>query len=106
MKNSFFKIMSWLGIGKDLKNNNLKLCKKIENHLKRKLTKNEKRYIVKWNTEFRYDYEVIVYTFKKTTINKNPNFDYIDKIISVWNEKGFRDVKEIEQYIQSLKRRQ
>ena len=48
--------------------------------------------------EFGYDLSLIDIALKKTTSKTNPNFEYLNKIISDWNEKGLRTKDDIENY--------
>jgi len=64
----------------------------------RNLTEYEEAYIEKWTMEFGYDLSLIELALKKTTSKTNPNFEYLNKIISDWNEKGLRTKDDIENY--------
>lgn len=64
----------------------------------RNLTEYEEAYIEKWTMEFGYDLALIDLALKKTTSKTNPNFEYLNKIISDWNEKGLRTKDDIENY--------
>ena len=64
----------------------------------RNLTEYEEAYIEKWTMEFGYDLSLIDIALKKTTSKTNPNFEYLNKIISDWNEKGLRTKDDIENY--------
>ena len=50
--------------------------------LNRQLTQYEDAYIEKWTNDFGYNMNIIEIALKKTTSKANPNFDYIDKILS------------------------
>jgi len=84
---------------KDIK---LKIVKK----LKRKdlLTEYEDGYIEKWVMDYRYDFEIIELALKRTTAISRPSFEYINKIITVWYEKGLRTKEEILAYEAEHKR--
>lgn len=64
----------------------------------RNLTEYEEAYIEKWTMEFGYDLSLIELALKKTTSKSNPNFEYINKIITDWNEKGLKTKEAIEEY--------
>ena len=64
----------------------------------RNLTEYEEAYIEKWTMESGYDLSLIDIALKKTTSKTNPNFEYLNKIISDWNEKGLRTKDDIENY--------
>ncbi|HEX9060224.1 MAG TPA: DnaD domain protein, partial [Clostridia bacterium] len=70
---------------------------KIVKKLKRKdfLTEYEDEYIEKWVIEFKYGFPEIELALKKTTAISRPNFEYINKIIITWYEKGLRTCDEI-----------
>ncbi|MBP3284758.1 MAG: DnaD domain protein [Clostridia bacterium] len=77
------------------------ICKKLG--ISRKLTEYEEAYINKWSMEFGYDLDVIEIALKKTTAKTNPNFEYIHKMISSWQEKGLRTKDEVISYLDSVK---
>lgn len=66
----------------------------IEN---RKLIDSERDAINRWFNEFHFDQETILLAYERTikAINKL-SFPYINKILSSWNEKGYRSVGDIE----------
>ena len=70
--------------------------------LNRMLTQFEEAYIEKWTVDFGFSQEIIDIALKKTTSKANPSFDYIDKLISNWNEHGFKTVSEIQNYIKEV----
>ena len=74
--------------------------KKISKKLgfNRNLTQYEEAYVEKWFNEYKYTFDVIELALKKTTSKSNPNFAYIDKIISDWNDKSLKTVDQIQKY--------
>ena len=46
---------------------------------------------------------IIEIALKKTTSKYNPSFEYIDKLLSDWHEKGFKDPSQIESYLLNQK---
>ena len=66
----------------------------------RPLTQFEEAYIEKWSVDFGYSQDIIDIALKKTTSKANPTFDYINKLITDWNEHGFKTTTEIQNYIQ------
>ena len=66
--------------------------------LTRLLTEYEEAYVDKWTMEFGFDMDIIELALQKTTSRTNPSFEYINKIISDWNEKGLRTKEAIESY--------
>ena len=77
------------------------ICKKLG--LSRNLTQYEEAYIEKWLQEYKYDLEIIELALKKTTSKSNPNFDYIDKIISDWYDRKLLNSDDIKNYLLDFK---
>ena len=77
------------------------ICKKLG--LTRNLTQYEEAYIEKWLQEYKYNLEVIELALKKTTSKSNPNFDYIDKIITDWYERKLLNSEEVKNYLLEFK---
>lgn len=71
-----------------------KICKKLS--INRKLTEYEEAYIDKWVIDFGFDFNIIELALKKTTAKTNPNFDYINAILTEWNKKGLKTIEEIQ----------
>lgn len=77
------------------------ICKKLG--LTRNLTQYEEAYIEKWLQEYKYNLDVIELALKKTTSKSNPNFDYIDKIITDWYERKLLNSEEVKNYLLEFK---
>lgn len=77
------------------------ICKKLG--LTRNLTQYEEAYIEKWLQEYKYDLEIIELALKKTTSKSNPNFDYIDKIISDWHDRKLLNSEDVKNYLLDFK---
>jgi len=71
--------------------------------LTRNLTQYEEAYIEKWLQEYKYDLEIIELALKKTTSKSNPNFDYIDKIITDWYERKLLNSENVKNYLLEFK---
>lgn len=71
--------------------------------LTRNLTQYEEAYIEKWIQEYKYNLEIIDLALKKTTSKSNPNFDYIDKIISDWHERNLLNSEDVKNYLLEFK---
>ena len=71
----------------------------------RSLTQYEEAYIEKWVVDFNYNMDIIEIALKKTTSKANPNFDYLDKIISNWHEHGLKTVNDIQKFLIDLKQK-
>lgn len=59
------------------------------------LTEYEEAYVEKWVLEYGYDFEIIELALKRTTSAVNPSFEYINRIITDWHEKGYKTKEEI-----------
>lgn len=73
--------------------------------LNRQLSQYETAYIDKWVIDFGYDLKIIEIALKKTTSKTNPSFDYIDKLISCWHERGLKTPEAIEKFIADMKQK-
>ena len=73
--------------------------------LNRKLSQYEASYIEKWTVDFGYNLNIIEIALRKTTSKTNPNFDYLDKLISSWNEHNLRTPEAIQKYIDDTKQK-
>ncbi len=71
--------------------------------LTRKLTQYEEAYIEKWISEYKYNLDVIEIALKKTTSKSNPNFDYLDKMISDWYDKKLLNSDDVKKYLLEFK---
>lgn len=62
----------------------------------RKLTNDEKTVFVKWNDDFKFSPEIINYAYETSVKNTGKyQYKYMDKVLSSWNEKGYKTVAEI-----------
>ncbi len=59
------------------------------------LTEYEEAYVEKWVSEYGYDSGIIELALKRTTSAVSPSFEYINKILTNWYEKGYRTKEEI-----------
>ena len=71
--------------------------------LTRKLTQYEEAYIEKWICEYNYSFDVIEIALKKTTSKTNPNFDYLDKMISDWKDRNLSSADDVKTYLLNFK---
>ena len=71
--------------------------------LTRSLTQYEEAYIEKWINDFKYDFDVIELALKKTTSKSNPNFDYLDKMISDWYDRKLLNSEDVKKYLLEFK---
>lgn len=71
----------------------------------RQLTQYEQAYVEKWSVDYGFSFEIIEIALKKTTSKANPNFDYLDKLLSDWHDRGFKTIAEIENFLSTLKQK-
>lgn len=69
------------------------------------LTQFEEDYIDKWMLDYNYNMDVITIALKKTTSKANPNFDYLDKLISDWYERGLKTAEDVEKFLAEFKQK-
>lgn len=67
------------------------------------LSEYEEAYVEKWVVEYGFEFDIIELALKKTTAILNPNFEYINKILTDWHEKGLKDKEQILAYEKSRK---
>ncbi len=71
--------------------------------LSRSLTQYEYAYIEKWVIDYGYSLDIIEIALKKTTSKANPNFDYLDKLLSDWHDRGFKTANDIQTFLSDMK---
>lgn len=73
------------------------ICDKIKKKLRKpgNLTEYEEAYAEKWVTEYGFDFDIIELALRRTTSAVTPSFEYINKILTVWHEKGYKTGEEI-----------
>ena len=69
----------------------------------RALTEYEYAYIEKWNVTFNYGLDVIEIALKKTAAKSNPNFVYIDRLLTDWHDRGFKTPEEVNTFLKQVK---
>jgi len=69
----------------------------------RNLTQYEEGFIEKWNIDFGYNLDVIEIALKKTTSKSNPNFQYIDTILTDWHNRNLKSSNEVQSHILQMK---
>ncbi len=84
-----------------------KISKTISKKLgiSRQLSQYELGYIEKWVIDYGYDINVIEIALKKTTSKTNPNFDYINKLISSWHERNLKTPEEIISFMADMNKK-
>ncbi len=78
---------------KNFKDVRLSIIKKLK--LGRNLTEYEDAYVEKWVMDYKYSFEIIELALRKTTAKTNPNFNYINSIITSWYTNGLKSKEEI-----------
>ncbi len=68
------------------------------------LTQYEEAYIENWVFNYGYDMPIIEMALKKTTLKQNPTFEYVNTIISDWNERNLKTPDEINAYLEVRKK--
>ena len=85
---------------------------KMKKHISKKLgitrtlSQYEEAYIEKWIVDFGYELNVIEIALKRTTSKANPTFDYIDKLICDWKERGLKTADEVNNFLLEFKQKQ
>lgn len=101
---SFNDLDSYYKKQEKLSNFEKKIAKKLG--ISRQLTEYEKAFIEKWVIDYNYDLSIIEIALKKTTSKSNPSFDYINKLLTDWNDRNLRTVESIEKFLHSFKQQQ
>lgn len=70
--------------------------------LSRALNSFEEDYVSKWNQQFGYGMDIIELALKKSTSKTNASFDYYDKLLTDWHEKGLDTVHDVQAHLASL----
>lgn len=73
--------------------------------LSRQLSQYEYAYIEKWYVDFNFSFDIIEIALKRTTSKVNPSFDYIDKLLTDWHERGFKTVDQINKFLADTKQK-
>lgn len=71
--------------------------------ISRNLSEYEENYIEKWNIEYGYNIDVIEIALKRTTSKSNPSFDYIDKLLTDWHDRNFKNVNDVQGFLVQMK---
>lgn len=76
-----------------------KIIKKLK--LSRNLTEYEDKFVEKWINEYKFNFSIIELCLKKTTAKTNPNFNFLDSVISEWHTNGMKTEEDIIVYEKS-----
>lgn len=69
------------------------------------LTQFEEAYIEKWLLDYGFNLDIINIALKKTTSKANPNFDYLDKLLTDWHDRNFKTAQEVENFLAEMKQK-
>lgn len=69
----------------------------------RHLSQYEEGYIEKWNIDYGYNLDIIEIALKKTTSKSNPNFDYLDKLLTDWHDRNLKTSNDIQSFLTQQK---
>lgn len=73
--------------------------------LTRPLTQYEEAYIEKWIVDYNYSFDIIEIALKRTTSKANFSFDYIDKLMTDWNDRNLRTANDVQNFLQEMKKK-
>ena len=71
--------------------------------ISRNLSEYEENYIEKWNIDYGYNMDVIEIALKRTTSKSNPSFDYIDKLLTDWHDRNFKNAGDVQSFLVQMK---
>ena len=70
--------------------------------LQRNFNTFEEDYITKWNQDFGYGMDIIEIALKRSTSKVNAGFDYYDKLLTDWHQKGLNSVYDVQAHLSSI----
>lgn len=70
-----------------------KIVQKLK--LNRNLTEYEEKYVETWVSDYKYDFSIIEIALQKTTAKANPNFKYLNAIITNWHVNSLKTKQDI-----------
>lgn len=73
--------------------------------LARPLSQYEFAYVEKWVIDFGFTFDIIEIALKKTTSKLNPSFDYIDKLLTDWHDRGFKTPEQVQKFLADMKQK-
>lgn len=68
------------------------------------LTQYEEAYIEKWVNDFKYDMNIIEIALKRTTLRNNVSFEYLNNIITDWNDRNLRTPEQVTEFLEKRKK--
>lgn len=64
----------------------------------RPINEYEEQLIDKWSKTYKFDMNIIELALKKTTSKSSTTFDFFDKVLTSWHDKGLKTVNDIESF--------
>ena len=61
--------------------------------------------IITDNPTISYNFDIIEIALKRTTSKVNPSFDYIDKLLTDWHDRGFTTAEQVEKFLLDIKQK-
>lgn len=77
------------------------IAKKLGKHSG--LTQYEEAYIEKWINEYKYDMDIIEIALKRTTFRTNASFEYLNNVITDWNDRNLRTPQQVIEFLEKRK---
>lgn len=77
------------------------IAKKLGKHSG--LTQYEEAYIEKWINDYKYDMNIIEIALKRTTLRNNVSFEYLNNIITDWNDRNLRTPDQVLEFLEQRK---
>lgn len=71
--------------------------------LRRALTEYESEYVERWVIDYKYGFDVIELALKKTVGKTNPDFKYLNSILTKWHQLGLMTAEDILGYENSVR---
>ncbi len=83
----------------------VKIKKEIAKKLGKRsgLTQYEEAYIEKWVNDFKYNMDVIEIALKRTTFKNSVSFEYLNNIITDWNDRNLRTPAQVTEFLEKRK---
>ena len=104
------KIQTWSDLEKySSKQESLNIFKKtIAKKLGKqgRLTQYEEAYIENWVINYGYDMNIIEIALKRTTFKQSPSFEYLNNLISDWNERNLKTPEQVNAFIEQRNKQQ
>ncbi len=77
------------------------IAKKLGKHSG--LTQYEEAYIEKWVNDFKYNMDIIEIALKRTTLRSNVSFEYLNNVITDWNDRNLRTPTQVVEFLEKRK---